>query len=774
MADAAPIIERMLAGLAALHDESADGVMAFTPNEPHVVLYANQALSDISGHGRERILGARPGLVMTPDQHSHARARIRAAIKAEQPLRETLLAQHADGAPYLADVTLVPLRSQDGQVRLYHTLHRRAEPRSGHSFMTPNLSELILEHVREGVAIYDPYDRLVFANDGARRTWGLSGESVVGRQFAELVRLSYETIYAGEQADVREQHVERRLAAHRRSNAGPFLARLVDGRWLRVTETETPDGWLVVMDDDVTGLAGRDEETERRETQLRQLEHQVNLALEAMNEGFALFGPDDRLIMSNARYRSLYAKTRDLIVPGISWEEIVRGGIERGEYVIEGDPEIWFAERKARHDARQGVGETQLSDGRWFQVIERRTEDGGLVSLRVDITDAKRAEQEMQVSRDRFERAVHASGAGIWEWSIPSDRFYCSARAAELQGLPPQDQYIGYADFLANLHSEDRVPVGMAMERHLAGDGPFDIDYRLVHADGGYRWFHAHGECERTEDGRPMRMAGSIIDVTRSKEQEAALNQALLLAKAANRTKSAFLATMSHELRTPLNAIIGFSDLLAAQSAGTLNSVQVEYVELIRKSSEHLLSVINSVLDFSRIEAGRFDLADEEIEVAGVAGEVIAMQGAAAMQAGVTLALADRRVLRMRADPRAMRQMLINLVANAVKFTPPGGRITLGWKLGDGGRIEISVEDTGVGIPPEERDRMVEPFVQAGNPLTRSKPGSGLGLSIVKSLIEAHGGSLSITAGLGAGSPGTGTRVTLFYPIDRLVLAETM
>ena len=312
--------------------------------------------------------------------------------------------------------------------------------------------------------------------------------------------------------------------------------------------------------------------------------------------------------------------------------------------------------------------------------------------------------------------------------------------AATLEGLTPRD--------LA--HPEDLAAVQAAFrDASYAGrDGA--VTARLAHADG--RWLWMELRCRRT--ALNAEGDGDIVTVTREiaafKAQSTALAQARDAALAASREKSRFLATMSHELRTPLNAIIGFSEVMALQMFGPLTPRYRDYAGLIQDSGQHLLDLINGLLDMSKIEAGRFELYEELFALDEVAQGAARFVTLAAERTGVTLSLAvapeARRVF---ADRRAVKQMLVNLLSNAVKFTPPGGDVSLTATL-DGKAVILAVADTGTGIAAADLERLGRPFEQTRG--AHGKEGTGLGLALVKALAALHGGDAAIASTLGEGT----------------------
>nr|WP_312161614.1 HAMP domain-containing sensor histidine kinase [Phenylobacterium sp.] len=260
----------------------------------------------------------------------------------------------------------------------------------------------------------------------------------------------------------------------------------------------------------------------------------------------------------------------------------------------------------------------------------------------------------------------------------------------------------------------------------------------------------------RTDSGR---LVGVLRDAAAAHAHELELEQARADAEAQNAGKSRFLANMSHELRTPLNAIMGFSDIMRQGLFGPLSDRYAEYAELVHESGGHLLDLINDVLDMSKIEAERFELAREAFDARDAVSSVLRLMRGQADRAGVQLrGLLPREPLDVMADRRALKQISLNLVSNALKFTPRGGGVTVTLHA-DGSVMELVVADTGVGIGPEDVQRLGRPFEQAGGAAQKAA-GTGLGLSLVRSFAELHGGEMIIESRLGEG-----TTVTVRLPV---------
>jgi cell cycle sensor histidine kinase DivJ len=316
--------------------------------------------------------------------------------------------------------------------------------------------------------------------------------------------------------------------------------------------------------------------------------------------------------------------------------------------------------------------------------------------------------------------------------------------------------------FFQQIHVGDRIAFLQAIDAIRRGEPRSAVELRMHRASfepGDDQFVHLHIDFTaiRDETGQPQSILGQSRDVTAEAALRRDAAEKTALAESANSAKTRFLAAVSHELRTPLNAIIGFSDVLAQEYFGRFTDErQREYVELIRQSGAHLLSVVNTMLDMSRIEAGRFELIAEPFDVAEAVAACESMLSLQARQKGVTLtSRVNRDCGELVADRRALNQILINLVANAVKFTEKGGVVTIDAGLA-GDRLRFSVSDTGIGISPEELADLGRPFVQAQSTLARRYEGTGLGLSLVKGLVALHGGAFEIMS-----APGEGTVVTV-------------
>ncbi|KQT11913.1 PAS domain-containing sensor histidine kinase [Methylobacterium sp. Leaf399] len=325
---------------------------------------------------------------------------------------------------------------------------------------------------------------------------------------------------------------------------------------------------------------------------------------------------------------------------------------------------------------------------------------------------------------------------------------------------------------LDRVHVGDRPALLQTLSDVAATGTPATVQFRLhldaaaIRAEGEARVIHAEMRAHRIDRGNGGVEHTTVVavtrDVTEHRRHAAELERARAEAERADEVKSRFLATVSHELRTPLNAIIGFSQVLAGEGAISLEPERSrEYAGIIGSSGQHLLDVVNTLLDMSRIQSGHFDYNPESLDIGALVRSCCDLMQLKADEAGIALVrVAVPPGLEITADPRACRQVLINLLSNAVKFTPAGGRVEIGIRR-SGQALDLVVADTGIGIAAADLPRVGDPFFQAGDGYRRAHEGTGLGLSVVQGLVGLHGGSIAIESTIGEG-----TTVTVTLPFE--------
>jgi PAS domain S-box-containing protein len=393
----------------------------------------------------------------------------------------------------------------------------------------------------------------------------------------------------------------------------------------------------------------------------------------------------------------------------------------------------------------------------------------GLVSaLGSELSRRSRAERTaLETGRQYRFLAEHSFDMIVRFDPRTQQRTYVSPAVRRLYGYEPEEAMAIPADHI--IHPDDLPGVGAALARLEHDSEQPPILYRGRRKDGSYIWVEASLTRSRDPDSGATEIVSIVRDVSERVRYEAALYQAKEEADGANRAKSQFLATMSHELRTPLNAIIGFAEVMQQEVMGPVGNAQYRsYITDIHVSGTHLLQLINDILDLTKAEAGKLELNEETVDLGEVIQSVMRVSRGSIEKAGLTANIDLTPGLpRLRADERKTRQVLFNLVGNAVKFTPAGGRIDIRAHFDQQAGMRITVADTGIGIAPENLQRVFEPFVQIDNSLSRQQPGTGLGLPAVKAIMELHGGSLELRSVVGVG-----TEATAAFPPERTVAAD--
>jgi PAS domain S-box-containing protein len=516
-------------------------------------------------------------------------------------------------------------------------------------------------------------------------------------------------------------------------------------------------------------------------TPLIQSEQRLKDAISVMEDGFGLFDAEDRLILFNEPFMD--EGTRKVIgddPTGCKFEEIVRAfaynDLPVGDATF--DYETWITARMERHrNPPPEPIEVPWSGGRWMRISERRTSDGGYVGIWTDITALKAAKARLRDAIESINEGFALFDAelrfvtfnqrllDLYPISAPA-----IARGAKLEDILRYGAQHGEYPELATPNQIDAFVEGW-MQRFRAaesfvGEGRF-ADGRWVLAshrrtsDGGFVSVRTDITAQKMKE---LDLELARVQFERQAEQLVALAETLQEARVeatqANQEKSRFLASMSHELRTPLNAILGFSDLIRNQIYGPLEPPRYrEYVGMIHDSGSHLLSLINDVLDLSKIEAGKMELKISELDSRDLLNHASSLMSNMASQRGLTFqttVAVDCPTIH--ADERGAKQIIFNLVSNAIKFSPEGGRIKISIENA-GGVPRIVVVDTGIGMSAEEVARALQPYGQVQSDLAVKVAGTGLGLPLVRALAELHGGELDVKS-----EKGRGTAVSVTFP----------
>lgn len=490
-------------------------------------------------------------------------------------------------------------------------------------------------------------------------------------------------------------------------------------------------------------------------------------AIESMPEAVAIFDPDDRLYVCNKTYRETYREIIDKVKPGVHFNDLVRYLVEIGRVPeAVGREEEYIAARINEHNNPNDPIEQELDDGRIYRLSETKTKYGGTVSIGTDITDIRAREQALKENRAKLEEAQAIAHIGSWLHGASPSEHEWSDEVFRILGFEPGEIEQRYRNFICRVHKNDVERLRSVFEHANAHLEPFETEFRVVHDDGRIVYVRLIGRLNSDENGVLVSASGTIQDITAQHMFERELMQAKMEAEEGTRSKSLFLANMSHELRTPLNAVIGFSEVLAKEIFGPLSNDRYrEYADNIQSSGRHLLSLIDDILEYSRLESDTIELHETEFNLLQVAESTKTMLEAKANEKRISFSLSKTLDIEVRADERKLKQVLINLVNNAIKFTPEKGLITLDLSADSDSFVSLYVIDNGYGISKDEIKNVMRPFGRTHYSISKSIEGTGLGLPLAKSIVELHGGMLKIKSN--AKKPGTTIEIRL--PKSRIV-----
>lgn len=536
---------------------------------------------------------------------------------------------------------------------------------------------------------------------------------------------------------------------------------------------------------------------------LYESEERFRATFEQAAVGIAQVAPDGRWLRVNQRLCDIVGYSQAELLQStfqdITYPEDLEADIECVDKMLAGEIENYSMEKRyiCKNSSLVWINLTvslvrdeDTQEAKYFVAVIQD------ISVRKQAeVSLKRTSAALQEITERYELAVQGSGDGLWDWDIRNNQAYISPRWKKILGYEDHELE-GYPDvFVERLHPDDNQRVRQAIADHLQQLAPFEVECRLQNKTGEYIWIRSRGQAIWDEAGNPVRISGSISDITPLKKIEAALRQAnaeLITAKenaeAANLAKSDFLAKMTHELRTPLTAILGFTQILNRDPQ--LSPNQRKCLDTILRSGKHLLSLINEILDISKIEAGMTELHPVSFDLHNCLESLKQMFQVKAEEKGLQLSFEIAQGIPQNAiaDESKLRQILINILGNAIKFTNSGSvtlRVTADTKgieisepqkfqagsyNRDRGitaqtseaqaaanvyrnlRLRFQVEDTGRGIAPEELDRIFDAFVQSRKDRYSPDEGTGLGLTISKRYVELMGGDIHITSNLNQGT----------------------
>ncbi|MDR5900361.1 PAS domain-containing protein [Halomonas vilamensis] len=460
--------------------------------------------------------------------------------------------------------------------------------------------------------------------------------------------------------------------------------------------------------------------------------------------------PEEHRVWSNEIYRLLGYEPGEIIP---SAEEITAHLHPEDRARVEAS--MVHALKTGAHDINYRIVRPS-GEVRYVHELARGERDSQGALLRLsgtvqDITERVEAEKALRESQERFTFAVEGAGDGVWDWDIPGNVIHYSRLYSEMLGYGPEEFSREAHAWENNVHPDDRFLIKERFNAYLKNhQKAYQVEFRLRCKNGHYKWILSRSTVAESDSaGRPTRVIGIHSDIDARKQVETALIHAREEAERANRAKSEFLSSMSHELRTPLNAIIGFGQLLEYEEG--LDEEAQDNVAEILTAGRHLLELINDILNLAKVESGQLDVSSEPVAVDEIVEECLGLVRGQATKGGIQITTEALEGAVVRADRTRLKQVLLNLLTNAVKYNREQGQVDVTLAAPDSERLQIRVTDTGRGVAPEDHAALFEPFNRLAAEGSTIE-GTGIGLSIARRMTELMGGRLDVESELGVGS----------------------
>ncbi len=724
----------------AVVDNSPTAIFLKDPDSRYLMV--NKTYADWYNIDPETVQGMTPGDIYLPEVAEQILANDRRVVETGWVMEREIETESVlkDGTNRTVMVVKFPILDADGKVIAIGVIQADiSDRRRAEEAMRTSEGRLrgAVESLQEGFALFDADDRLVIMNAEYNRLNPFAQEALDrGLRYEDVLRKNVERGVILDAVGREEEFIRERVGRHH-NPGGEIIRQFADGSWYILKEARTPEGGIALSFIEITEL-------KKIEQALRQSEERLLGAVENLQEGFALYDADDRLVMLNEEYRRLQPGAEDILVPGMPFEDLMYRNVENRIITAAiGREKEYFRERLEHHRNPTGPIIRELSNGTWYIIKEARTPDGGIVVSETDITELKHVEEALRGSEERFRSLIEGSIQGV----LINRNFvplFVNQAFADMFGYSGPEEIVALGSVLElnAPHERDRMR-HYHNQRVIGADAPGSYEYQGVRKDGTVIWLENRVSVVSWEEAPAVLM--TVVDITEHKhaEEDSRRHQDELAHVWRLSAMGEMATSLAHELNQPISAISTYTQ----GCVDKLRSPRVKPKELLgalveaSEQAERAGAILRRIRNFVRKKAPEQQAVNINDAIADVTGLVQAE--ARRYDVSVQLQLADD-LPPVFVDPIQVQQVILNLTRNGIEAI--GGTssvirdLVIGTALGNDGTVSVSVRDSGVGVPGSLLDRVFEPF------FTTKANGLGMGLSISRSIIEAHGGRLWATS----------------------------
>ncbi len=727
------------------------------------IIFVNPAFTRMTGYSAADVIGKTPRILQGPKTDPSVLRRLRENLTNGEVFAGETINYRKDGTEYNAEWQIAPIRNAKDSIDHFVAIQRDVtqQKRMEEDLLTnENLLRTFIRHTPAAIAMLDTQMRYLQASDRWFQDYQLTIEDIFGKSHYEIFP------DAPERWKLIHQRVLTGAVERSEEDSFPRADGSID--WLQWEarpwhKVGGEIGGLIFFTQVITARKKSEIALQESEERFRRTSEDLAKVFDFSLDAICTVDAEGRFTQMSAACKKIWGyrpeellgrRYIDMVFP----EDQPKTNQIAAE-IIAGKPVVGFENRILRKDGSI----THITwSSQWSEA------DQSLFAVARDRTAAQQKEIETRELADRLKLAVEAGNVGIWDWNVTTGAMHWDDQMYKLYGATPDGGLTTVNLWQQHLHPDDQERANAAISEALRPGGhPFDTSFRIiVEPQGEIRHIRGQGLVFRDPAGKPLRMLGTNWDVSIQVLREKVLQEKLetervlrVQASAGEKAKSEFLAVMSHEIRTPMNGILGFTEMLTHDD--DLSAESRGYVETIRGSGEALLHILDDVLDFSRIEAGRLKVEKVDLSPSDLIGEITALFALQIRKKGLDFrhSVAVDVPLLVKGDPGRIRQILVNLVGNAVKFTERGA-ISLGVRRSNA-QLEFFVQDSGCGIVADKIEEIFGLFTQVDSSTARQHGGAGLGLTISRRLAGLMGGALTVRS-----QPGQGSEFSLLIPLQ--------